>query len=141
MRPWEGALTTGALTEAEVAMLFVTSPEYAALHPGSQSYVEGLYDDVLGRHGVYTPAEVSAWTAMLDQGVFSRPTVAAALLNSTEAQDNGFEALYTTFLRRPGSMAEVQAWLAATASGQLSDNAVAALFLSSPEYLNLAGAV
>ncbi len=137
---WVGVLESGALSETDVALLFVTSPEYNASHPTNQSYVEGLYNDLLNRNGAYTPAEVAVWTTPLDQGTLSRPMVAADFLNSTEALSDGFTFNYTNWLNRQESLVELQGWLAAIAPNALNGATVATLFLSCPEYLTLAGA-
>src|SRR5207244_13553478 len=68
---WAGALRTGALSERDVVLLFLTSPEYTAAHPNNGDFVRGLYNLLLERQGNVSAAEVAQWQGPLDSGTRS----------------------------------------------------------------------
>src|SRR5262249_54936150 len=77
---WVEALESGR-SEAAVALAFLTSPEYQQAHPDPDSFVRGLYGDVLGRPA--DQAGLQAWVNQLQTGA-SRTQVAQRFEQSTE---------------------------------------------------------
>ena len=130
---WVNALLNG-VTEANVVIAFVTSPEYTRLHPDASSYVTGLYEDILGR--APDAAGQSFWERILSTGQRSRAAVAYYFLSSSESLFQAVHDYYVDFLGREPSLAEEQGYVNAMASGQLTPATVTALFLGSQEYLD-----
>src|SRR5262249_3108177 len=91
---WVNAMGAG-LGEAAVALAFLTSPEYQQAHPGADSFVRGLYGDVLGRAA--DQAGLDAWVTQLQTGV-SRDQVARAFDASAEHRGRQADLLYAALL-------------------------------------------
>src|SRR5262249_43699058 len=77
---WVQALESGWSEEA-VALAFLTSPEYQQAHPDPDSFVRGLYGDVLGRAA--DQAGFDDWVTQLQTGG-SRAQVAQGFEQSAE---------------------------------------------------------
>jgi hypothetical protein len=135
---WTNALLMGAVSEAQASVLFVTSPEYTGSHLNNQSYVIGLYNDVLGRNRAITSAEVALWQGQLDSRALSRAAVASLFVNSEEDILKGIAADYLTLLGRSASPAELQVWWQAIAAGQVDPDLIPVVMLCSPEYVQKA---
>jgi hypothetical protein len=129
---WVNELLSG-MSESQVATMFVTSGEYAATHSSSQSYVLGLYANILGRSA--TNQEVAGWVQQLQMGT-SRAAIAAAFLNSTESLQHIISNDYLNYLNRSVDPAGLQSWLAAIASGQATPASVSIAILASAEFYN-----
>jgi hypothetical protein len=127
---WVNIFLSGA-SETEVALQFILSPEYQAEHPDANSYVTGLYTDVLGR--VPNSSEVAYWLQVLQNGA-SRADVAEAFLTSTEANQQLVNQMYRVFLGRTGDPSEVQFWVTLLQNHTLSPTGVAEGFLVSDEF-------
>jgi Domain of unknown function (DUF4214) len=132
---WVNALLSG-VSEGQVAIDFLTSAEYTASHPDTDSYVQGLYQDILNRSA--SPSELAYWAQIINSGDRSRAAVAFYFLTSEEAYVDAIEGYYRVFLRRSGDAQGVQGWLQLIESGTASPTLVAAGFLGSQEYLDLA---
>jgi hypothetical protein len=127
---WVNTFLLGA-NETEVALLFVTSPEYQADHPDANSFVTGLYNDVLGRGATFS--EVEFWVQALQNGA-SRADVAQAFLTSTEATQQLVNLDYRVYLGRAGDSEEVQFWVTLLQNQSLTPTTVAEGFLASDEF-------
>jgi protocatechuate 3,4-dioxygenase beta subunit len=127
---WVNALLAG-MTESQMAAILLTSGEYTATHPDNQSYVLGLYDEVLGR----TPGdqEVANWVQALQNGV-SRAAAANAFLTSGESYLRIIGDDYASYLGRSVDPAGQQAWLALLVTGQITPGQLSVILLSSAEY-------
>jgi hypothetical protein len=102
----------------------------AAALGDAQGYVQGLYNDVLGRTG--SMAELNAWVNVLNtQG---QTAVANGILRSGESLGRIVDALYIRFLGRDSDDAGRASWVSALQHGA-SLESVEAGFLTSPEYL------
>ena len=79
-------LKTGAVTEKQLAEVFVASAEFAALHGGQSDsdFVAGLYDDAFGRDA--DAGGLGFWTGFLSGGG-SRAQVVQSFLDSPESLD------------------------------------------------------
>ncbi|WP_419828588.1 DUF4214 domain-containing protein [Methylobacterium sp.] len=93
LQSWTNALDSRAISRVELANAFVNSTEFQA-HFGLQnggasggqsdaSFVEGLYENALGRHA--DAAGLQGWTDALVHGT-SRADVAVAIAEGAEAQ-------------------------------------------------------
>jgi hypothetical protein len=82
LRGWVSFLQAGHTAE-ELRSHIATSPEYAQLHGDDAGFVQGLYQDVLGRTG--STAEVDYYTQVL-AGTASRADVVQAFFGSPEHQ-------------------------------------------------------
>jgi uncharacterized repeat protein (TIGR01451 family) len=116
--------------EGGLAWLLLTSAEYTASHPDAASFVNGLYQDVLGRGA--DPSGMATFTGLLQSGV-SRSTVAADLLNSPEALGDVVNRLYLEILGRPADPLGEQLDVAALGRG-LSEDALAQILMTSDEF-------
>jgi hypothetical protein len=97
----------------------------------AQDYVQGLYNDVLGRTG--TLAELNAWVNVLNtQG---QAAVANGILRSGESLGRIVDSLYLRFLGRNSDAGGRAFWVSKLQQGA-SLESVEAGFLTSPEYLS-----
>jgi hypothetical protein len=129
---WVNALLSG-VSEADVVVAFVTSAEYTANHRDNASYVNGLYQDVLGHPA--DPAGAAFWQGQLQRGLQSRGQVALSLLSSTEAYFQAIDSYYSAFLGRPADSAGRQGFFTALQNGQFTPTGIATVFLASDEFL------
>lgn len=132
---WAGLMQQG-YSEEQIAYLMLTSPGVNALHPDDGSFVQSLYNDLLGRQA--SGAEVASWTSFLAGGA-SRAAVVSLFLRSSGAAQRAVDGLYATFLGRaadPSGAAFYTSGLEGSAT--LADVALA--FLTSKEYLARADA-
>jgi len=127
---WVQAFQHG-MSEADVILGFVTSGEYADAHPDALSFVNGLYQDVLGR--VADTAGEAGWAALLAT-TGNRFLVANSILRSTEFYRGTVDAYYTQFLYRAADSSEGQGWVTGMAQGSVSIETAAIGFLDSAEY-------
>jgi Domain of unknown function (DUF4214) len=96
----------------------------------AHAYVQGLYNDVLGRTG--TMAELNAWVNVLNsQG---QAAVANGILRSGESLGRIVDSLYLRFLGRNSDAAGRASWVGRLQQGATLES-VEAGFLTSPEYL------
>jgi subtilisin family serine protease len=128
-------LMIAGVSETDVAVAFLTSGEYQAAHADNASFVEGLFQDVLGR--AVEPGTLSAWTSLLNAGV-SRGQLVDAILHSTERDARVVNDDFEQFLGRPAG-ADALSFASLVANGSLTLDTVAELILASPEFLNRAG--
>ncbi len=127
---WLNALLTG-LSEIELVTILVSSPEYTAAHLTAASFVNGLYDDLLGRAA--DAAGAATWTQILASGARDRAAIAYYFLTSPEAYTLALDDYFMHFLGRPADPQGTAALLAILDTGS-SPLSIAALFLASPEY-------
>jgi hypothetical protein len=129
---------------AQVRLSFLTSPEYAQWHGGSDNagFVEGLYQSCLGRSAA---GDVSAasYVQLLNAGMITRTQVAQAVLLSTECETNQVIGWYEDFLGRTpstaGDLANVRLYAQALQEG-IPEAGLIASMLGGPgqEYFNKA---
>jgi len=131
---WIKGLVSGVLRESEVVAGFVTSVEFRTRFPAPDSFVQALYQRLLGRQP--SAAEVSFQVNALNTGLSNRGLMAVAFLASDEAYVDAIHAYYREYLRRTPSFLEVQNWLGVLRSGTNPIDAQAT-FLGSPEYFLL----
>jgi len=128
---WGSLLGSGGLTILEMRRGILTSPEYLQAHASDNDFVEGLYQDVLGRAS--DTMGKAYWMSLLQAGV-SRADVAAGVLTSHEAYKRGVDSFYQDYLGRAADAAGEAYWIAVLQSGQGTWSSVAASFLASAEY-------
>jgi hypothetical protein len=130
---WVGKFLSGA-TEADVQSGILSSGEYQAAHPDDDSFLAGLYTDVLGRSG--DAAGMASWVQALHHGVL-RDVIESAFLNSPEFLLRTIDGYYSQLLHRQASQAEEQIWLEPLLRQSRRDlNSTAEAVLSSEEYYN-----
>ena len=135
---WVNIFLAGA-SEDQVADAFLHSNEYLWSDASNSSYVQKLFQDILGRSA--DSAGLAGWTAALDQGFVSRSQLADLVLHSNERNLNLIGEYYQEFLGRSASAAEKQGWATLVESGLVSLQSVAQAFLASQEfYSHSAGA-
>ena len=114
-----------------VAEAILNSREYQDAHPSSAQFVEGLYEDVLGRQP--HASESAVWRADLASGGSRREAV-ADFVNSAEAVDQVIEGYYAQFLDHLPDSTAANPWADMLKPGG-SATSVAIGILSSPEYV------
>jgi hypothetical protein len=119
-------------SEEDVESSLFASGEYQAAHPDNNSYVAGLYADVLGRSA--TSAEIAGFVQQLQSGA-TRAAIARLFLTSAEADSQSLQCDYHAFLNRAPDAAAVQSWLSAMTSGQMTQETVTEIILGSNEFL------
>jgi hypothetical protein len=117
--------------ENDLEAQLLDSPEYQAAHSSADSFVQGLYADVLNR--IPGTAESSAWLQALQSGT-ARSAIAQAFVNSSEAITNAINLDYTQFLLRPADSPGRNAWLNAVQSGALTLDQASEAILASDEF-------
>jgi hypothetical protein len=129
---WVNALLAGE-SETQVEQAFLSSPEYAALHPGAAGYITALYQDVLGRSPA--AADLASWEQQL-QGGASSQAVALDILTSLEGTADAVGALYLQALKRPADPVALGVFTPRLQAGAPLE-VVADVLFSSLEYFNL----
>jgi Domain of unknown function (DUF4214) len=128
---WANALVSGD-SEETVAEAILDSNEYSADHPDNSSFVQGLYNDVLGRAADVTG--YAGWEEYLEEGG-SRRAVVAGIVGSAEAVDQVIENYYEAYLHRQPDLPNSTVWANVLASSNGSATTVAVGILSSPEFV------
>jgi SdrD B-like domain/Domain of unknown function (DUF4214) len=127
---WVNALMHG-LSEADLELAILSSAEFSSLHSTNTAFLTALYADLLGRSP--DTAGESAWLTALQNGT-SRSAVAAAFLNSVEADSQLIDKDYAFFLHRsPDPLGEL-IWLARARTSQGFARDLAIGLLSSDEF-------
>lgn len=116
----------------DVAIAFLTVPEYTATHFVDVAYVNGLFNNVLGR-----PADSSilSWVQLMRSGALSRAALATVFLTSDEAYVDALSDYYREFLGRPLDPFAFQLWMSPAVRRQATPLSVTGLVLGSDEYL------
>jgi protocatechuate 3,4-dioxygenase beta subunit len=102
------------------------------LVPDATTFVQNLYQDVLGRAG--SSAEVALWVAALQNGT-SAEDVAAGFWDSAEHRALQTATYYQNYLQRSAGADEVAAWVSRFLAGSSSTD-VQLGFLTSQEFTN-----
>jgi len=127
---WVQQLEAGA-TEEQVALGFIQSAEYNADHSSTDSFIDALYTEILGRDA--DGAGVAAWSAELNANV-SRATAASAILESTESSTRAIDSYYLAYLHRRSDSTGAASWLQALQTNEQTMGSEATRFLASDEY-------
>lgn len=131
---WAALLMSG-VNETAVADAFLHSPEFLSDAPDTGSFIEALFQDVLGRP--VDAGGLAALTQWIDRGV-SRDQIADLVLNSLERDADVVEGYYEQFLGRGASEGELLGWANAIARGYVDLQTVGEAFLGSNEFFNRA---
>src|SRR5262249_50776797 len=110
---WVNALQSGA-GEVEVLKGFLTSSEYNQAHATDAAFVQGLYNDILGREP--EAAGQAAWLQALQQGA-SRDSVVNGFLFSTESITRLVNSYYSAYLDRSAEAPGLAFWTSAVQTG------------------------
>jgi fibronectin-binding autotransporter adhesin len=132
---WVNALDHG-VSEADVVVQFVTSPEYQRSHQDNRSYAQGLYQDLLLRlrPGELTTQELDFQQRALDFQVVTRARMALSFLFSDEAYVKAIHYDFNTFLRREPTPDNLSFFFASITRGFLTATGLQARLLGSQEY-------
>ena len=133
---WAALMQQGT-TEEQVADLMLNSTEFNALHADNGSFVQALYNDLLGRTA--SDSEVAGWDAYLAGGA-SRDSMVYLFLHSAGAAQRAVDGLYAITLGRPADPAGEAFYMAGLESGASTLADVALAFLTSTEYIQRADA-
>ncbi len=125
---YTNAFLAGAKEET-VMTYFLTSGEYQVANPPVNSYITGLFNDLLGRNP--STAELNNWRGVMYSGV-SRANVVQAFLFSNEYLNRTINGFYNSYLGHPGNASGLGYWVA-VAQANRSQGLVAVAFLSSSE--------
>jgi hypothetical protein len=126
---WVSLMQLGK-TEEQVVTSFLNSAEFSRLHTDNASFVQALYEDVLGREPV--SAETAAWVSNINGGM-ARSQVIAGFLYSTEALDRAINGLYTSFLDREADSGGLSSAVKVLQAGE-AQGGLAVSLASSAEY-------
>jgi Ca2+-binding RTX toxin-like protein len=127
---WTDRLLHGT-SEAEVAIDFIMSSEYAQLHSGQEAFVDALYNDVLGRAS--DSGGRSTYVGVLQAGS-TAVDVVTAFFSSTEYKKRIIDQLYTQILHRPVDPSGVQSYLAKLQSAGYTPRSMERDLVASDEY-------
>jgi uncharacterized protein YkwD len=124
------ALAETQVGESVIRQVLLASDEFWNVHGATAAgYVEGLYEDVLGRP--YGTGEADVWISMAQAG--NRAAVAGGIINSPEADTVLAAHLFQTYLSRSPSIYELNAWvLYLETTG--NEQSLVVLLLASGEY-------
>jgi hypothetical protein len=129
---WVAQMQLGT-TDEQLEAELLASPEYAALHGGTDaSWIAGMYQDLLGRT-VDVPG-MSYWLTQLQAGE-SRYEIALGIARSPEREAIVVANDYQTYLGRSASSAEISYWVNAFEFGARNEDVITG-FIASPEYYN-----
>jgi streptogramin lyase len=124
-----------SMDETAVIQAFLTSQEYQTLHPDNASFVQGLYNDVLGRAG--ESSGVDYWQNLL-QTCVGRAALAQGFLGSDEAHGVAVDTFFTMYLERADTTPEKVYWLNQFKSNALTYAGGALGILDSQEFFDRA---
>src|SRR5439155_116399 len=113
---------------------FLTSSEYIVIHAGDTAFVQGLYQDTLGR--LADPTGQTSWEGLLKNAV-ARADVARGFLTSTEHVLQIVDLLHQDLLLRDASAAERQAVATDVQAGRSLDSVMTGLLGSAEHQANL----
>jgi hypothetical protein len=130
VQSWVNAFVAG-MSEQQVEQAFLMAPEYQASHSDNATFVNGLYQDLLGREP--DSAGSLAWILALQQGL-SRTQVAQVFLTSDEFYTRTLNGYYADFLHRQADSVGLQTWLTQLAGGQVSLEQAGEAILGSEEF-------
>jgi hypothetical protein len=142
---WEGFLQAGNSEDA-MAALFLTSTEYFNAHGRDGTWLNSVYQDVLGR-GV-DPNGVAAWTPILNIQINDvlKPVnttaatygrVATGVLQSPESRAREITLAYEDFLGRTPDPSGMASWMAAIDQNPNPEHVLAQI-AASPEFVTRA---
>jgi hypothetical protein len=129
---WVASLP-GGMSLRDVAEQLVLSPEYQQAHPGDDSFVRGLYQDLLHRQG--DNGEVAGWRGHLAAGA-RRDAVVRGFIESGEREQHDVGNLAAELLHRNGSQAERDGWATYLDDHGGRMEEVARMFVQSREFEN-----
>jgi hypothetical protein len=124
---WVQALATGASVQ-DLTLRFVLSGEYTNAHPDTESFISGLYADVLGR--MESPAEAQWWMSQAG----TRDEIARSFLTSPEEARHTVDRFYSDLLGRSADSNGLTFWTNDLLSGRVSADQIAEAFLGSDEF-------
>ncbi|HVC98840.1 MAG TPA: S8 family serine peptidase [Pirellulales bacterium] len=130
---WVQLIESG-VSETSVADAFLSSAEYQSAHSDDVSFIEGLFDDLLGR--AVDEGTLNTWTSLLHSGA-NRGELVDAILNSSEFDARVVGEYYQQFLARAGG-GDALSWGESVTRGALSLDDVAELILGSDEFFDRA---
>jgi hypothetical protein len=133
---WVNALM-GGMTETQLALSFLTSPEYVSAHPDVTSFVSGLYHDVLGRSA--DAGGLDTWVGLGVARPGAWPSIAGAILTSPEAEQRAIDGYYAAYLGRPADPAGQEFYVGQVQQGRLSLADVAQALMASDEFFSRGG--
>jgi hypothetical protein len=110
---WVGAFLSG-LSETDVQRAIISSAEYQAAHASDTAFVQGLFQDVLGRNA--DSDGQAFWLNSLSTNP-DRAALAQDFLISQEKARQVIDGYFTSFLKRPADAAGEQALLGLVLGG------------------------
>jgi hypothetical protein len=130
---WVNAMVSGA-GEVEVLDRFLTSAEYSQTHATDAAFVDGLYNDLLGRQ---PDANGRAdWLLALQQGA-TRHSIMDGFLFSTESITRLVNSYYSAYLDRVAEPQGLASWTSAVQTGALTPAQAGENILASEEKFHL----
>ena len=128
---WVNLLQHGSTPE-QIASLMLTSDGFNSTHVDNASYVQALYNDLLGRRA--SDSEVAGWTSLMSSGL-SRASVAFDFVFGAPAMTRAVNGLGVIFWGTPPDAATERYCVDFLVTGQLNLEQVASAFASSTQFI------
>jgi hypothetical protein len=130
---WVGKMQ-GGLTDEQLETTFISTPEYIAVHGGSDvNWVIGMYHDLLGR--APDADGLRHWINQIEAGE-SEYDIALGFATSPEREGIVVTNDYNKYLLRAPTQADINGWVNLFEKGGLQNEDVVAGFIASQEYYN-----
>lgn len=127
---WADELQRGIQPEWMLVVL-INGPEYQNAHVSNESFVTGLYNDVLGRSP--TSEDITFWTNFLNSGL-SRSQVSFNFAYSEESYRRTVENVFVQFLHRSPSTDDYANWVPLLQTRTIPVSRMVELLLASSEF-------
>lgn len=108
----------------------VTGNEYTVAHSTTTSYIQGLFNDILGRTAA--TADITFWTNYLK--THSRFDMAFALAYSSESYTKAVKDVFTQYLHRDATQADINHWVNLLVKRQITVARMSVLLIASSEF-------
>jgi hypothetical protein len=130
---WTSVLVNGQLNEQGVETAFLTSNEYVNAHPTPETFIQGLYLNILARFPGAN--ETAFWVNALSTN--TAVAVTGSILTSTESFTDIIDRYYTTYLLRTVDASGLDNWLTQLQTGRGTLESVSEGIIGSAEYANV----
>ena len=125
---WVGVLRGGTTLEG-LAYLMLTSAGFNGLHPDDGSFLQALYQDILGRSA--SAGEIAAWESAIVKGL-SRASVVSDFIHSPASAKRAVDGFALAFWGRPIDAATEQFTVAYLVNGGTLVEVASAFAASAP---------
>ena len=128
-------LLKNGVSPVSVQLGLIDSPEFQRAHVTNKSYVDAMYNDVLGR--APDPAGEFAYISLLDTKASTRKDVAVNFFNSQEYATRVINSDFNLVLHRSAEPGAVSYWTPNLRATSKDGDLLVALFASNENFNNL----